>query len=91
MYRRILMITYDLCKPGRDYSTLYDAIKSATTWAHPVESVWLIQTTNDAAYWRNKLKTYIDPNDKLMVLGVDRHWAGYGLSTQVANWMQTHI
>jgi hypothetical protein len=91
MSTRTLMITYDLRKPGRDYNSLYAAIKSATYWAHPVESVWLIRTTSSVTEWRDRLKRHIDTNDMLLVLNVAAGWASYGLDSQMVNWMNSHV
>lgn len=37
-------IDYDLRNPGRNYEPLYDAIKSYGQWAHPLDSMWIIET-----------------------------------------------
>ena len=37
-------ISYDLKKPDRDYSGLYEAIKSFESWWHYLESTWIIKT-----------------------------------------------
>ena len=32
----IVLITYDLKQPGRNYTDLYEAIKSLGDWQHPL-------------------------------------------------------
>lgn len=38
----IVLITYDLKQPGRNYTDLYEAIKSLGDWQHPLESTWFV-------------------------------------------------
>lgn len=40
----VYLITYDLKKPGQDYSNVHDAIKSCGTWWHYLESTWLVDS-----------------------------------------------
>ncbi|MFP2961850.1 CRISPR-associated protein Cas2 [Myxococcus sp. 1LA] len=84
----VMMISYDLSKPGQNYEGLYAAIKSYRNWAHPVESVWLIETPNNAAQVRDHLAQYMDANDTLVVLMASREWATKGVSTDVVTWLQ---
>ena len=39
----IVLITYDLKQPGRNYTPLYETIKSLGEWQHPLESTWFVQ------------------------------------------------
>ena len=91
MNNQTLLITYDLRKPDRNYSSLYEAIKQASIWAHLVESVWLIRTGQDVAYWRDKLKQHLDSNDGLVVVSVAHSWATAGIDTRVTDWMRQNI
>jgi hypothetical protein len=82
------VITYDLRKPGRDYSDLYDAIKSYESWAHPLESVWFVDTQTAPGEVRDYLKQHIDSNDKLFVCRLVHHWASFNLSDKVIEWLK---
>lgn len=62
-----VIIEYDLRSPGRDYDRLYEAIKSYPAWAHITESTWFIKTTNSCSQVADKLKMYMDSNDRLFV------------------------
>lgn len=47
---KTFIITYDLKQPDRNYSSLYDAIKSLAgkdNWQHPLESVWIIHVSSN--------------------------------------------
>ena len=66
----ILLITYDLKKPGQDYTSLHNTIKSADSWWHYLESTWLIKTNQDPSVWTDKIKRVIDPNDYLFIVDI---------------------
>lgn len=88
----ILMVSYDLVTPGRDYADLYDALKAYGTWARPVESVWLIETDDTTGDVRDELLQHVDANDKLIVLLVDdSEWATYNLSAKVGKWLDKNL
>ena len=57
---------YDLRKI-RDYSSLYNAIKSYGTWAKITESSWAIVTDQTAIQVRDFLLNSIDGDDRLFV------------------------
>ena len=61
------IITYDLCAPGRDYSDLYNYIKSFSAWAHITESVWFISSEKSCVDIRNDLNKLTDSNDRIFV------------------------
>ena len=88
----ILSITYDLRKPGRNYDELYQAIKKLGSWAHPAQSVWLVDTTKSTSDVRDELKKHVDSNDRILVVGPDvPRWAAFNLDDKVINWMKTHF
>lgn len=88
----VVLISYDLCKPGRNYNDLYDAIKKLSGfWAHPVESVWLVETNISTSEVRDALKKRMDSNDKLFVVQLALAWATYNVDVAVTNWLTTHL
>jgi hypothetical protein len=71
----VLLITYDLKAPGRDYTGLYEAIKSSKTWWHHLDSVWIIQTAATPRQWYDHLKPHLDANDLMLIIEVkDNSW-----------------
>lgn len=70
------IISYDLCKPGRDYSSLYRVIKSFPGWGKLTESTWAVVAPWSAVQIRDYLMQYMDANDRLVVI----------LSGRVAAW-----
>jgi len=43
------LVTYDLNQPQQEYEDLYDAIKSYSSYVHAMDSVWFIDTTDNAS------------------------------------------
>ena len=72
-----LIVTYDLCSPGRNYNPLYEKLKKYPGWAKITESTWLIKTNSTCVDVRNELGAVIDANDRLFVTE----------STGVAAWL----
>ena len=72
----ILLITYDLNKPGQDYPGLYDALKSSGWWWHHLDSIWIVKTSNGPEYWYNTLASIIDKNDYLFIIELKRNYFG---------------
>lgn len=64
---KFYVISYDLKNPGRDYTALYSAIKSKPHWNHPLESMWIVRTYENANTLYNSLCGAIDKNDLLFV------------------------
>lgn len=87
----ILLVTYDLKAPGRNYQPVYDYLKGFN-YCKGMESVWLLDTQQAPATVRDKLKTIIDGNDKVFVVRLQRSWASlhYGcgdwLNDPQRNW-----
>lgn len=84
------LISYDLIKPesSPDYVRLINTIKTATNWAKPLESVWLVKTTLSSAQIRDELRKVTDANDKILVIEVTNNWASFNLPKTVTDWMK---
>lgn len=80
------IINYDLRKPGRNYDDLYKALNSYPH-IHPMESCWIIKSSESEVTIRDKLKTTLDANDKLLV-SVLNGWACYNLTQSETNWLK---
>jgi hypothetical protein len=87
----IYAINYDLKKPGRDYTALYEAIKGCgNSWRHYLGSTWLVDTTLKAdAIWR-KLASHVDGNDYVLVIGVTADHSGQ-LPKDAWDWINSRL
>lgn len=75
----ILLVTYDLKQPGRNYAPVHEYLKKFT-YCKDLESVWLLDTTLTAAQVRDGLTPLIHETDKTLVVPVGRAWASYNFS-----------
>jgi len=83
----VLLITYDLRVPGKNYTGLYDEIKKAGMWWHHLDSTWLIKTNLTPSQWYNQLNKYIDKNDGLLIIQVTSNYQGW-LPEKAWNWIR---
>lgn len=83
-----ISVSYDLKAPGKDYSRLWNHLKSYGNYARPLESYWLIRTGYSVEQVRNSCKTYVDQNDKIFVVDVTgRPSAWNNISVAVVDWI----
>jgi hypothetical protein len=87
----VQLITYDLRRPGQDYSGLHSAIRTLGAWWHCVESVWVVKTPLGSAQVLDRLRSHIDANDSLVVTALGGDWATIGLTDDCANWFRTNL
>lgn len=83
------IISYDLIS-NKDYNALYDAIKAYGTYAHILESVWIIRSSGSSVSIRDNLVSYIDSDDKLFVAKLDGQSAWRNLSNEISNWLKSN-
>jgi hypothetical protein len=86
----ILLITYDLHKPGQDYTDLLAKIKSGGNWARLSESSYAVRTAYSPEQVYNQLKPYLDANDNLYVITLTRPYYGQG-PTDVNSWLAQNL
>lgn len=73
----VLLITYDLKRPGQQYAALHAEIKAAGTWWHHLESTWIIETELSPQHWYERLAKHIDRNDHIIVFEITRNYYGW--------------
>ena len=81
------LISYDLIA-DKDYSKLYEAIRNYGSFAHILESVWIIKSTESSTNIRDNLMSYIDSNDKLFIAKLTGESAWVNLSSEISNWLK---
>lgn len=86
-------ITYDLKQPGRNYSALYDAIRSLAgdgNWRHPLESVWIVRLddtfTSQSVF--EAIHGQMDENDSLFIFDVTQSDRQGWLPQSFWKWMK---
>ena len=83
----VLLITYDLNKPGQDYTSLHEAIKAYGTWWHHLDSTWLIDTNQTPSQCVDNLRQYMDNNDNILVIEVCKNYQGW-LPEKAWEWLR---
>jgi hypothetical protein len=71
------LVSYDLDKPGQDYTKLIDRIKQYGA-VRVLKSQWALGTTLTAVQLRDDLKDYIDSNDRMLVTAIG-DWASWNI------------
>ena len=84
---QILIVSYDLTNPGKNYEALVKKIKSYSTWARLGGSAYLIKTDETPVQVRDDLTQALDTNDKLFVVVASRPSAWIGMPEDVAKWI----
>ena len=83
-------VSYDLNKAGQNYNALYEELKKSPNWCHPMDSTWLIVTSETAEQLRDRIRKHLDDNDTLLVIKVVRPYSGW-LTKEVWDWLQENI
>ena len=62
------IISYDLYRPGNNYSDLTADIKRlGSDWEHPLANLWIVDTELSAAEMRHRLGHHLVTGDKLYI------------------------
>lgn len=87
----VVLITYDLNKPEKDYSGLYRAIKAISSdYLHQLTSVWLLDTNFSTKQIYERLRPWIDDNDELFVVRITADRFGW-LSRTAIDWLGKRV
>jgi CRISPR/Cas system-associated endoribonuclease Cas2 len=82
------LISYDLDKPGQNYSGLIDRLKQLGA-VKILYSEWVLRTTSTAVQLRDDLKRFIDANDMLLVVALTGEAAWTKLMIDSASFKET--
>lgn len=85
----VLLITYDLKKPGQNYEKVLAYIKSFA-WARLSESAYAIETTLDVSSVYNAIRRVMDANDEVYIVPLGYPYAGFG-PPLVNDWLANRL
>ena len=73
------LISYDLNKKDKDYSSLYEAIKESSNgvWAHILDSTWLIKSNLVITDIYKNIKNVTDDNDCFFIVEITNNYYGF--------------
>jgi hypothetical protein len=89
----VLLISYDLNGHERpsSYQRVADLIeRHAIDFKRPLYSQWLVDTTESADTWVDRLRTVIDENDFLLIVQMKRPYQGW-LPRPIWDWLNNRI
>ena len=84
----VLLITYDLHEPERDYEDVIAKIKSFGSRAHVEESVWLVDTALTAQQCRDALNA-VTSKATYFAVRLAHSWASQNVAESVTNWLKS--
>lgn len=83
-------VIYQLKNKTKDYSNLFNKIKSYGTWMHYIDTLWIIQSSLSADAISESLFPFIDQSkDYLLVIRITSEYQGY-LPKDAWEWMSKH-
>lgn len=83
------IISYDLIS-NKNYEDLFKAIKNYGTYAHVLESVWIVKSSNNSTQIRDNLMNFLDSDDKLFVAKLTGESAWRNLSKEISDWIKNN-
>lgn len=85
------LISYDLIKT-KDYDKLFEGIRSISNGnCQLLGSVWIIGHNGSATQIRETLKSFIDADDKLLVLKLTGEGAWRNLGESKSEWLKSNL
>ena len=87
----IFIVTYDLNRPGQNYSELFEAINGIGSWWHCVDSTWIVKSNLSAVQVRDRLSSRIDANDRLLVAALSGEAAWIGFDNDCSSWLKNNL
>jgi hypothetical protein len=87
---KVYSLTYDLKKPNRDYTGLYEELKNTTKWWHYLESTWLLSTIETPNQIWDRIRGHIDQNDSILIIEVRHNYSGW-LPTEAWEWIDQNV
>lgn len=88
----VYLITYDLNKEGKDYTSLYTALRQYQYIRDTgLDSVWFVSTTWNSSQIYEHLRSHFDINDRIFITQITRG-TNYGwLNKDVWAWINSRI
>lgn len=87
---QVYCVSYDLNKPGQNYTPLYEELKKSLNWWHYLDSTWLIYTNETADQLWQRLRKHTDDSDNVLIIRVCDDKAGW-LKKEAWEWIRTHV
>ena len=86
----IIIITYDLNNPQKDYSSFFTAIQNQGHWWHSLRATWLVDTNKTPAQVYEELRTHLVASDRIFIGRLGDGYSGW-LDKTAWEWIQTRL
>lgn len=87
----LVLISYDLKTPDKDYAPLYEAIKNCgDKWWHYLESVWLVHTDLTPNECFERLRENLDTGDRCLVVEITNQQRQGWLPSKAWDWIKAN-
>ncbi len=83
----LLLVSYDLKVPGKDYAKLYETLKRAPSWWHYLESTWILSTPEPVNTWSERIRATLDENDSFLVVDITNKQHNGWLAKKAWDWI----
>jgi hypothetical protein len=88
----VYLIKYELNKPGKDYSSLYNALRQYQYIRDDsLHSAWFVSTTWTAAQIYEHVRLHFDVNDRIFITMLHRGENHGWLNKDVWTWINARI
>jgi hypothetical protein len=90
----IVMVAYDLNKPGQNYPDLIQELKKVPDRWHALDSTWLLNTPETPAQVWSRIQKCIDSNDSVLVIEMKKGTAAGAagrLPQEAWDWINAHL
>jgi len=74
---RVLLVTYDLKTPGRDYAPFFKALQEQGKWWHYISSTWLIVTSKTPVEVYNAICPNLSMQDFILITPMAKTYWGF--------------
>lgn len=82
----LVLVSYDLKQPGRDYSAVYDLLKTVPA-IRILESLWVLRTSQSVQTWSDRIKSVVDDNDRFFVVDITNDTTAGWLAQSSWDWI----
>jgi hypothetical protein len=86
----IVVISYDLRNPKRDYGPLFDAIKQQGRWWHYLKSTWILETRKTPQEIIDDIEPLLSESDRILAFEMAGEYYGI-LPDRAWRWRDKHV
>jgi hypothetical protein len=86
----VYVVSYDLRKPGKNYTGLIEQLQHSPRWWHYLASTWLISTSEGASQLYNRLAPHLDRGDSILIIEAGNRIQGW-LPKDAWEWIRKEI